>query len=81
MIVGECFFVFLYVSYVIGVFASVFFMADNLIDVNPLTLFVAFCPVLHWVVVVKLFLRRDRNGVLRKWIDEYKKIWRKEDGR
>lgn len=72
------FFVFLYA---IGVFASIFVMADNLIDVNPLTLFAAFCPVLHWVVVVKLFRRRDRNGVLRKWIDEYKKIWRKEDGR
>lgn len=67
--------------HVIGLVAAAYAMAVNRIDVNPLTFFVAWCPVLHWVVAVKLFCRRDRNGVLREWIDEYKKIWRKEDGR
>lgn len=67
--------------YVIGFLVSAYVMADNLIDVNPLTLFVALCPVLHWVVAVRLFRRRARNGFLREWIEEYKKIWRKEDGR
>ena len=68
-------------AYLIGFVVSAHVMADNLIDVNPLTLFVALCPVLHLVVAVRLFRRRARNGVLREWIEEYKKIWRKEDGR
>lgn len=74
MILGVCLFV-----YLIGVGASVVAMADNLIDLNPLTFFVALCPVLHWVVAVKFFRRNVLKGVFREWIDEYKKIWKKED--
>ena len=65
--------------YIFGIFASAVTMAKNDIDVNPLTLFVAVCPVLHWVVAVKFFRRSVRKGVFREWVDEYKKIWKKED--
>lgn len=66
-------------AYLIGAVASSFAMANNRIDLNPLTFFVAWCPVLHWVVAVKFFRRSVRNGVFREWIDEYKKIWKKKD--
>ena len=65
--------------YIFGIFASAVTMSKNDIDVNPLTLFVAVCPVLHWVVAVKFFRRSVRKGVFREWVDEYKKIWKKED--